>query len=48
MFIFHVNFMSGVELTNDGLIPIVPELHHFAKTHALEMLNQVLDAWEFF
>ena len=40
--------MSGVELTNDGLIPIVPELHHLAKTHALKTLDQVINAWEFF
>ena len=33
---------------NDGLIPIVPELHHLAKTHAPKTLNQVIDAWEFF
>ena len=45
--ILHVNFKSGVELTNNRLIPIVSKLHHLAKTHALEMLDQVLDAWEF-
>ena len=33
---------------NDGLIPIVPELHHLAKTHALKTLDQVINAWEFF
>ena len=33
---------------NDGLIPIVPELHHIAKTQAPETLDQVIDAWEFF
>ena len=33
---------------NDGLIPIVPELHHLAKTHSLETFDQVLNAWEFF
>ena len=37
--IFHVNLKCGVELANDGLIPIVPEPHHLAKTHALEVLD---------
>jgi hypothetical protein len=46
--IFYVKFKCGIELTNDGLIPIVPKLHHLAKTHALEVLDQVIDAWEFF
>ena len=48
MLIFYVNLKCGIELMNDRLIPIVPELHHLAKTHAPEMLDQVLDAWEFF
>ena len=45
--IFHVNLKCGVELTNDRLIPIVPELHHLAETHTLETLDQVINAWEF-
>ena len=48
MLIFHVNLKCGVELTNDGLIPIVPELHHLVETHALETLDQVINTWEFF
>ena len=33
---------------NNRLIPIMLELHHLAKAHASEMLDQVLDVWEFF
>ena len=45
--VLHVNLKSGEELMNNGLIPIVLELHHLVKTHALEFLDQVLDAWKF-
>ena len=48
MLIFHVNLKSGVELMNNGLIPIMPELHHLVKTHAPKALDQVVDVWEFF
>ena len=48
MLIFHVNLKSGVELMNNGLIPIMPELHHLVKTHAPKTLDQVIDVWEFF
>ena len=44
--ILHVNFKSGIELMNNGLIPIVPKLHHLVKTHDPKLLDQVLDAWE--
>ena len=45
-FILHVNLKSDVELTDSGFIPIVAELHHLAKTHDPELLDQVLDAWK--
>ena len=48
MLILLVNFKSGVKLMNNRLIPIMPELHHLMKAHASEILDQVLDAWEFF
>ena len=48
MLIFHVNLKCGVELTNDGLIPIMLELHHLVETYTSETLDQVINAWEFF
>jgi hypothetical protein len=39
-----VNLKCGAELTNNRFVPIVPELHHLAKTHALETLDQILNA----
>ena len=42
-----VHLKCGIELMNDGLIPIVPELHHLVETHTPESLYQVINVWEF-
>jgi hypothetical protein len=39
MLILCVNLKCGIELMNNRLIPIVPKLHHLAKTHALATLD---------